>query len=141
MYGSGGSLLDGLGAGLFGGDSSCYAAVANAGLRCLRISLDLRAFRGDLAAAFGAGILVGSLLTILLHRTQSEASSAAAAANPPPVNVSVSQRVSTHGPARRYARRPEPATEVDHQSTSEGTSISGRHLRVRPLRGRAGSLA
>ena len=139
MYGSGGSLLDGLVAGLFGGDSSCYAAVANAGLRCLRISLDLRAFRGDLAAAFGAGILVGSLITILLHRTQSEASSAAA--NPPPVNVSVSQRVSSHGPARRYARRPEPAAEVDHQSTSEGTSISGRHLRVRPVRGRAGSLA
>ena len=138
MYGGSGSLFDGLGAGLFG-DSSCYSAVANVGLRCLKIPIDLRAFRADLVVAFGAGILFGSLVTALLYKGQGEAS--AAAASPAPVNVSVSQRVSTHGPSRRLARRPEPVTETDHQSTSEGTSTSGRNLRVRPVRGRAGALA
>ena len=138
MYGGSGSLFDGLGAGLFG-DSSCYSAVANAGLKCLTIPIDLRAVRADLVVAFGAGIALGSLVTVLLLRSPGEPS--AAAASPAPVNVSVNQRVSSHGPNGRHARRSEPVTEIDHQSMSDGTSISGGSLRVRPVRGRAGALA
>lgn len=117
------------------GDTTCSAAVANAALRCLKFPFHLGAFGSDFSAGVVCGTVLGLCLSVAVHHLRGantrEASFPAA-----PVNVRVSQRIDHGRPSR-----PQESASHSSSTTSTAATASERDLRVRPLRGGAGTLA
>ena len=137
-YGSN-SLLSGLSETIFG-DSSCSTALVNAGLRCLQIPFNFAGNRVDTAVCFVAGLVCGSVLTLVVLKTKGEP---AAPVGTAPVNVNVSQRIGARdGGQSYYATRGSLFdSEAAESSAASLPSSSARSLRLRPLRRGTGTLA